>query len=516
MNQNNQYHTRPVFMGDEEESKPWLIPVDEWKPSDGDSIFLSSKGGMWLPVTRIYNIMDPSKQTLDFFCLARKRCYNGATMLAHLTQYLNYFTKYYDRDHELVVNMARLKCNIDLIPGYTAEQLKFDIEKYILSDSLLIKAWTMNEDNYQLRLDEKKYKNDQNQSLIYTDRHAKIMLWMSILMNMVIPLATHYVYIRQIPSENDFLLWIFESILALTPVNIYNKIYETALSNVNHSVKRNEVLWARQDIRGKSEITHSIESVENIVLNIMPKYTYDKNIISFNYTSIRKNIHFQVTGNQYEYDFLSLSSSNRDADCNSAFDKYESYATKTDNGLYLANKVSSENTMKRIELLYGPFSQEEIEYYITNLTDSNGNVINQFQKTLVFNLFYKFFGDTEAINNINKLDYIKLVIAASRLLKANNLVVMPYIISSKIVKLSNKKTINKKEQARLEASANFQKIREKYKSEKIEAYILELIATIVASKFKIIDFYDKPIDGAVVELAPDLIYDEIAMYIQLI
>ena len=172
--------------------------------------------------------------------------------------------------------------------------------------------------------------------------------------------------------------------------------------------------------------------------------------------------------------------------------------------------------MKKIEILYGPFTDDEIKFYERRLSDEKGNVINEFQKSLVFNLFYKYFGDTVSINNINKIDYIKLVIAASRLLKIHNLIVMPYIVSSKIIKLQHKKNINKKEQLRLEGAAYFQQIRDKYKSEKIETYILELMATIVASKFQIIDYEDPTLDGQIHEFSSDIIYNEIAMYVTLI
>lgn len=275
----------------------WFVPVDQWEPSDPlDQIFKPCKGAVWLPVTQFFGINDPTKDNLNLFVLSTKRCYNGDIMREHISKYLNYFEKYYDQDLELAMAVSKIKCNIDLIPGYTKEQFKYDIERLILSDSICMKAVLMNNDNYALHLDEKKYKNEKNPSLIYSDRHAKIILWMSLLMNMVIPLATHFIYINKIPNANEFLLWIFNSILNLTDVDIYNKFYETSSSNVNRSSKKHERLWNRQDIRGKDPVTHSLESVQNIILNIMPKYSYEKNIISFNYTSINKNIYFQITG----------------------------------------------------------------------------------------------------------------------------------------------------------------------------------------------------------------------------
>ena len=219
---------------------------------------------------------------------------------------------------------------------------------------------------------------------------------------------------------------------------------------------------------------------------------------------------------EYEYDYVSLSSSIRDSDNNSVFDKFESFTSKTNEGLYLYSKVAAEDTLKKIELMYGPFSDEEIDFYMKRLENESGNVINEFQKTLVFNLFYKYFGDVISINNINKVGYIKLIIAASRLLKANNMIIMPYIISSKIVRLQHKKNINKKEQIKLESTPYFQAIRNKYKNEKIEQYIIELMATIVASKFQIIDFEDKELNGQIREFNSDILYEELAMYVSLI
>lgn len=274
----------------------WFVPVDRWVPEPQDCIITPGKGVIFLPIQQLFNITDPDKRCIDAFVISTKRCYNGDIMRDHISRYLNYFEKFYDPDHELVNVMSMIKCNIDLVPSYTANQFKHDIERYILSDTICGKANRMNDDNYELHLDEKKYKNEKNPSLIYTDRHARVILWMSLLMNMVIPLATHFIYIKKIPDANGFLLWIFQSIISLTNINIYNKLYETSSSNVNRSSKKHERLWSRQDIRGKDPVTHSLESVQNIILNIMPKYSYEKNIISFNYTSINKNIYFQVTG----------------------------------------------------------------------------------------------------------------------------------------------------------------------------------------------------------------------------
>ena len=98
--------------------------------------------------------------------------------------------------------------------------------------------------------------------------------------------------------------------------------------------------------------------------------------------------------------------------------KYEAGLIRTNEALYLQNRVNSCETMKIIESRFGPFDEKEIEFYRENLKNENGSFINNFQKQLIFNMFYKYFGDVESVYSIvPSTDYIKLMIAAKRILK---------------------------------------------------------------------------------------------------
>ena len=114
-------------------------------------------------------------------------------------------------------------------------------------------------------------------------------------MNFVIPLITHFANAKKIKTIDDFILEVFDMILHMFPnIDMYSKLYETSISNVGKSEHKNAVIWAKQDIRGKDVVTHSCDSVNNIILNIMPKYTFDRSIVSLNFTSIQKNTSCQV------------------------------------------------------------------------------------------------------------------------------------------------------------------------------------------------------------------------------
>ena len=120
----------------------------------------------------------------------------------------------------------------------------YDINRYIIQPSLIQKVFNMVDHNYQLELS---YKSANNPQLQYTDDHAKALLKASILMNMIIPLITHFAYTRRIGDIDEYLLDFYDYILYCPQlsanVDITSKLYETSISNVNRNAKNNPVIW---------------------------------------------------------------------------------------------------------------------------------------------------------------------------------------------------------------------------------------------------------------------------------
>ena len=52
--------------------------------------------------------------------------------------------------------------------------------------------------------------------------------------------------------------------------------------------------------------------------------------------------------------------------------------------------------------------------------------------------------------------------------------------------------------------------------EKIEKYILSIIAVILCSEFELIDYDDEELDGKPISIIPELVCEEVLMYISLI
>lgn len=284
-----------IFMEDSIYYKNDLfIPVDEWHPqTPEDKVINVSKGYFIAPISATYNLNLDPEMRFDYFVLSTKKCYNSQDMRDHLFQYVNYFEKYYDKDREYIAVLYHLKSIMDKYDSnaYSINQFFYDMYRYILTSDLEKKIAQMVDDNYTLSLN---YVNVRNPSLQYTDRHAKLLHRMSILMDLCIPLLTNYAYMHRIDNIDEYLMQFFDSVLWLYDVDMYSKLYDTAYTNIYTNQKTNQGVWDKQDIRAIDITTHSAHSVRNIILNIMPKYTFTKNIISFNCASIRENTKYQV------------------------------------------------------------------------------------------------------------------------------------------------------------------------------------------------------------------------------
>jgi len=482
--------------------------MDSWEIPKQDALVTNVRNLIIMPIT---NVLGCQSDTLDMFVIRPKKCYNSQVVRDHICLVDNYFEKYFDPDKELLMVIARIKYMIDNWAGYTKEAFIHDIRNYILCESIKQKVRKLADYNYALELS---YKN-LTASLQYTDEHAKTLLMMSIFMNFVIPLITHFANKNREPEIDEFIMDVYDDILTMYDTNIFSKLFETSYSNVSKSEYKNAPLWMKQDIRGKDSVTHSRDSVDNIILNIMPKYAFDRNIVALNYTSIQKNTSCQILDIGYEFGFVPLSSSKRDADSDNAsseFDKYEASILKTSEALAIQNQVNCEETMNTIRSQYGPFDPNEITFQRNRLKNAEGSFINGFQKQLIYNIFYKYFGDVEAIKSIQPAtDYIEMMLAAKKILLENHMIIMPYVISAKVEKLVPRKSINKKEEKELLQSPYYPMLIDKYKSDKIINNILGTLATVISSSFRIIDYHNPAIDGKKIDTIPSIVMEELQL-----
>lgn len=498
-----------------------IPPVDRWVPNQEDIIFRGLRGKQIMaPLAKILTNDDEDMIMFDSFILSVKKCYSSEEKVDHFTQYLNYFEKYYDPDHELLAIYARMKFMIDTDDAglYTKQQFMADIKRDILFSTFARKVKAMNEDNFIIHI--KRNKKDGN-VLQYSNRHLSALMEIGLFQIILIPLLTHYAYMKKIQNIDAYLMEFYEIlIIDMHPdIDILTKLSETANSRIIQDMSKNSGSWDKQYIRSKNKFTYNIEIVWAIISQIIPKAIYEMNILNLIYVSIKGNITNKIIRAKYEYSFNQLSSDRNegdDDDDNSEFDKFESHLSKKNEALLMHNQVNFHSTMKQIEERFGPFSKEEIEYYKVELSKGRKSPIVPHQKILVCYLFYKWFGDPSALGSIDLTSYIKLIIAAKRILAANNLHTMEAILSGKFVKVIKRVNMNKKELQKITSSSTYEAVAAIYHNEKITNLLIAMLATIVSSKFQIIDFENKENTGLPFVPQQELLNEEFLIYASLI
>ena len=132
-------------------------------------------------------------------------------------------------------------------------------------------------------------------------------------------------------------------------------------------------------------------------------------------------------------------------------------------------------------------------------------------------LFAKEFDDPQSTKIVNIRQYIILIIAARRLLESYNLFQLPYMIGGRVNRIVTRKTINKRELEKFEASQYYPLIHMKYNNEKLEKEVIPgLIAQILSSEFQTIDYYHPENNGLIINIIPDIVVEEVGRFVMLI
>ena len=59
---------------------------------------------------------------------------------------------------------------------------------------------------------------------------------------------------------------------------------------------------------GRNPTSHSMNTIEDLIIQVFPKYTFNKNIVCFNYDAIGREVKYKVVDAPYEFQMASVSS----------------------------------------------------------------------------------------------------------------------------------------------------------------------------------------------------------------
>lgn len=267
-----------------------FVRVDEWKPKQSDIIVQGDGKLMVVPFDKLFS--RPECDALNNF-LIKKDSY--VKRIPDLTQYINYFIKFYDDDNELIIAYLKLKSLIDNKRTKTSIGvfIKY-VYNILLSDTIVNKIHKMVEDNYYIDLSSKtgiKY----NESLEFTNEHGKVMMEISTAMKIMVPVVFHYMNTNNLIKDKDKLFRFYEGLFDLfgKDIDVYNKLYIFVYSMVNVNFVRNKLIWSQREIFSTNPMTHVDELLKDkIILETMVKYKFDKNVVNFNHVVLRQQLIF--------------------------------------------------------------------------------------------------------------------------------------------------------------------------------------------------------------------------------
>lgn len=482
--------------------KEGIIPVDEWKESQEDILVNYAGKSVIIPFDRL--IDQVHTDALNVFYVSYKDSY--VKKFDQITQYLNYFIKFYDPDHELIMNYLHCKFMIDSAKTNPSRSAMIKlIYKYFVTKSMYEKVKAFVEDNYRIDLAQNKEAGKEySESLEFTNKHAKILMVISMFIKMLIPLVMHYISVIKGKPEVKKLILYYRPLFDLTQkvegVNLYAKLFHSIQVKVNFNEQNNSAIWAKYEATSVDSISYAEELLDkNLIVDNVFKYNFSQSIISFNSVILKTQLEYRCIKN-FGLNMQEIST-DRDSDGLSYMDKLEMDSIKIDENNILLSKVNIKNTIKRIKRkTHIKISKDEIEFYKKNMK------VSKIAKSLVFSYYSKIFQGFQDLNSITLKKYIELMILMKRRLEYNGYIYIPQIISANVLgKASNRLSHNLKRIERIEDTSTYHNLEEnKYpslvdrnpnttedKKKKKRNLILGPLITIENTAFGFVDF-DEP------------------------
>lgn len=499
--------------------------VDEWIPSKEDSIVKYDGKLVIVPFDTIFK--NTKIGILNAFNILKD---SYVSRLDIVTHYINYFIKFYDEDNELMLAYLKLKAMADNKDQHITIQVFIQfVYNVLLSESMRKKIVDMVEDNYYIDVssdDGKKY----NESLEFTEEHAKILMQMSTAMKLMIPIMFHYINKIKYSKEKErtknrkknhhfsyksylyrFYAGLFD-IFGGENVDIYNKLWISTWSRINVHHQANKTIWEQKAIYGTTTVTHMDELLrDKIICETMFKYQFNKNIVSFNHVILKNQLGFFIC-ERYATNRIEISSK-KDVSGLSGLDKLEMNSTKLDESVAILSAVNIKHTIKRIEKqLRYKVSADEIDYYAKHIT------ITKFQVQLCQYFYARTFGGYRDLSLLNRRNYFKLLILLKKRLRLQGMIYLPDILTANIDGRLNARTIrNDKFLTKIESSDLYRSIMEnKYST--LESIgkgdiIINTLSTLINTKFTIVDYDNPDRLGETIEVNQDMISDEFLSFI---
>jgi hypothetical protein len=489
-------------------------------------------------------LIAPHTEVFDDFFM-QKQSYIKA--LPEICEDLNFFEALYDRDHELLTAMYRIKYIIDsdAMPECrdvnNFRKLLYDT---IATPSIIKKIDDMIEDNYSHDINEDaRFNSVQKKRAIleFTNEQVKCILKSAHLIKPLGLLASHYAYMMKmkIGGNNTFYADTYMPALYAfsTEFDIYNKSLAYLESKVREDFSHHSTIYSAIEIDGVDAATTTKHLMKHCMLtDIFIKFRQHihwtkenarplENVLSF-YKTVPKTNLGNIRRQQFKYNIIPEShvSQNDDSNSTSSLDRLKMALAKINEELVV---LSDYAVKERCDALFKQYewllTDERVLYYRQHLA------LNKMHTFFIQIWFSAYIGGASICKLLTALQVIKLLIIleyeAFRDVNLRNITdlddldglpCLPFIITGTVEEGGISKKTLAKDLNNIEENPLYKQVIAKRYQSCISAYptiITDRILAILNNKYTIVCYDSPDITGLEAYKTKNKIVDEFLLFL---
>ncbi len=432
--------------------------------------------------------------SLTDISINKKAFLNNITIVI---RYINYFIKYFDEDHELMmayfITMFCIMQKDEDGCEFGVDQLIFTLRNYFASKTMVDKIARMveyNIDETLMKSSDRKF----DESLQLTTDHLKCIMGISMLHKIIIPIISHYMKVRKGNidiTERQLYFRCFTSFLDAFDerfdVAFYEKIYHTATTRVSKTKTNQKLMWLRRKHMGITPISYVNKLMYDLFIEISQKAIFSKSAIIFIHVCFD-----QATKNElrqqdkFELRDMKMEVSDAVNEEVSKFDKLLISKTHISEKDSLRAKMIIKDTLNRLA------EDNDIVFDDTIITFYRKNLyIDDAQVRMIYLYFAPHFGSYGVIDHIKLDDLIKMIIVMKKILKDDRYIYMPQIISGILNKDKAKRYNKKKIESFLTKHPSYEEIVDQYSMSKVyinKDKLINDIKTLISCPVSVVDY----------------------------
>ena len=465
------------------------------------------------------------KKNLNTFTITRP-AYKGN--LAQICRYSNVFFKYYDTDKEFITGLLSIKYKIDnKTIFYNLKNFIYDICEYLLSDSIIDKIFKMVEDYYTIDLTPSDdVKGIDLHALQFLNEHGKSLLALSVAYKLTIPIVCHYyaVYKDQLNEsvkskglkECKIKYYLYDIFLSYFPLfqgesNLFNKLAVTVDLHLTNTQSTDKGMWARAKNNKITPTTYIDELICAIVVDLLPKAIFTKNLIYLIQVAIPYQIKTTVLLGKDKYEYSEISTTSK-TDELSGLEKLEANSARVDENDIVICKLNIKKTIKKLLKDHNiDISKDEIKYYKLNLNNIIfDHILSQY--------FAKYFGGYHDLKSIGRKNYIKLLIIFKKVMSNMGFVYLQNIVTGNKSQKVKRRRVSVKQLTKYMESNKYKKIMKKYNMamNDYDNQIIDTISLLINTPIEYVDYYNHDMLGEIIETDPDIVAMEYMRFLNMI